>query len=48
MTYSLTDKLEAESFHDYKFNMGMGFMRELGEAYSNSGVSAHECPEYYK
>jgi hypothetical protein len=31
MTYSLTDRLEAESFHDYKYNMDMRFRRELGE-----------------
>jgi hypothetical protein len=42
---NLSDRLEADSFHDYKLNI---FMRELGKAYSNSGISAHECPEYYK
>ncbi len=42
---NLLDRLEADSFYDYKLNI---FMRELGKAYSNSGISAHECPEYYK
>jgi hypothetical protein len=52
MTYNLSEinsgRLEAESFHDYKFNMDMWFIRELGIAYSNSEASTHECSEYYK
>ena len=49
MTYSLTeinsDRLEADSFHDYKFNR---WVWELEVAYYNSEVSVHECSEYYK
>ena len=49
ITYSLskdlTDRLEAGSFHDYKFSM---WIWELEVAYSNSEASAHECSEYYE
>ena len=43
MTYNLTNRLEAESFHDYRLNM---FFRELGIAYSNSEASTNECLEF--
>ncbi len=49
ITYSLSkglsNRLEAGSFHGYKFIM---WIWELEVAYSNSEVSAHECSEYYK
>ena len=49
MTYSLieinSDRLEADSFHDYKFDM---WVWELEVTYSNSEALAHECSECYK
>ena len=49
MTYSLieinSDKLEVDSFHDYKFNI---WVWELEVSYSNSEASTHECSECYK
>ena len=49
ITYSLSkdlsNRLEAGSFHGYKFIM---WIWELEVAYSNSEASAHECSKYYK
>jgi hypothetical protein len=38
LTKVLTSKLEADCFHDYKFNLDVGFTRELEKAYSNSEI----------
>ena len=48
LTKVLTSRLEADCFHDYRFNLDVGFTRELERPILILRFSAHEHSEYYK
>jgi hypothetical protein len=41
LTKDLSNRLEADCFHDYKFNLDVGFTRELEKAIYSSSKLQH-------